>query len=392
MNILIITYSRIPEGDAEAVRLLTFGETLRDSGHDVFFVGMGFSNYREEMEYKGFKYTSLRKNSKNTFQKVYYYLDYNRRLKKLLKSYVLNKKIDAILVADLPILSVKWLKKFCQNHNIQYLYDSVEWYSPEQFKYGNLSLDMLLKNIENKYVLDKNVKVISISKYLNNYFDSKGCSTVRIPVILDVKSLPYEKQVERNKLTILYAGSPGKKDYLYEMLSGVLLLREEEMKNIRFIVAGVSFNQIKSWFAPKELMILNRCVEFLGRVEREVVLKKLSEADFTVLLREANLRYAKAGFPTKVVESLATATPVILNLSSDLGDYINDMQEGLIVKECSAEAFAHTLKRALNLENSQKESMRYKARLCAENNFDYRLYKKQLTNLLVENSSLTNLS
>lgn len=385
MNILIITYSRIPEGDAEAVRLLTFGETLRDSGHDVFFVGMGFSNYREDMEYKGFKYTSLRKNSKNTFQKVYYYLNYNRRLKKLLKSYIHNKKIDAILVADLPILSVKWLKKFCKNHNIQYLYDSVEWYSPEQFKYGNLSLDMLLKNIENKYVLDKNIKIISISKYLNNYFGSKGCSTVRIPVILDVKSLPYEKHVEGNKLTILYAGSPGKKDYLYEMLSGILLLDEKERYNVRFIVAGVSFDQIKEWFLPKELMILNCCVEFLGRVEREIVLKKLSEVDFTVLLRQSDLRYAKAGFPTKVVESLATATPVILNLSSDLSDYINDMQEGLIVKECSAEAFTQTLKRALKLENSQKEIMRYKARLCAENNFDYRLYKKQLTNLLSEN-------
>ena len=385
MNILVITYSRFPEGDAEAVRLLTFGETLRDSGHDVFFVGMGFSNYREDMEYKGFKYTSLRRTSKNTCQKVYYYLDYNRRLKKLLKSYILDKKIDAILVADLPILSVKWLKNFCKNNNIQYLYDSVEWYSPEQFKYGNLSLDLLLKNIENKYVLDKNVKVISISKYLNNYFDSKGCSTVRIPVILDVKSLPYEKQVEGNKLTILYAGSPGKKDYLYEMLSGILLLDEKERYNVRFIVAGVNFDQIKEWFLPKEIMILNRCVEFLGRVEREIVLKKLSEVDFTVLLRQSDLRYAKAGFPTKVVESLATATPVILNLSSDLGDYINDMQEGLIVKECSAEAFSQTLKRALKLENSQKESMRYKARLCAEKNFDYRLYKKQLTNLLFEN-------
>lgn len=385
MNILVITYSRFPEGDAEAVRLQTFGEMLRDSGHQVYFVGMGFSNYREDMNHKGFQYTSLRKNAQNTLQKIYYYLDYNRRLKKLLKSYILDKKIDAILVADLPILSVKWLKTFCKDNDIQYLYDSVEWYSPEQFKYGNFSPEMLFKNIENKYVLDKNVKIISISKYLNNYFEGKGCSTVRIPVILDVKSLSYKKQIEENKLTILYAGSPGKKDYLYEMLRGILLLDDEELYNLKFIVAGVSFEQIKSWFSTQELLRINDCVDFLGRVERERVLKKLLEADFTVLLREADLRYAKAGFPTKVVESLATATPVILNLSSDLGDYINDMHEGLIVKECSADGFAQTLKRALKLEKSQKEVMRYKARLCAEKHFDYRLYKKQLTSLLFKN-------
>jgi glycosyltransferase involved in cell wall biosynthesis len=344
---------------------------------------MGFSKYRKDMKYRGFKYTSLRKESKNSLQKVYNYLEYNRRLKIFLKSYLLQKKIDAILIADLPLNSIRWLKKFCIKNNIQFLVDSVEWYSPEQFKYGNFSLAMILKNIENKYILDKNAKIISISKYLNNYFGSKGCNTIRIPVILDVKNIPFLKHIKENKLTILYAGSPGKKDYLNEMLRGLIYLNEEERNRIRFIVAGVSFDQIKSWFTSKELMILNSCVEFLGRVERNVVLNTLSEVDFTVLLRESDLRYAKAGFPTKVVESLATGTPVILNLSSDLGEYINDMQEGLIVKDCSAEAFAQTLIRAQQLEKSQKEAMRYKARICAENNFDYRLYKERLSDLLI---------
>lgn len=382
MNILVITYSRIPEGDAEAVRLLTLGEALRGSGNNVFFIGMGFSKFKKEMDYKGFKYYSLRKESKNTLQKVYYYLNYNKRLKSFIRVYLQQNKIDAILIADLPIVSVRWLKNFCLKNNIHFLADSVEWYSPEQFKYGNLSLDMMLKNIENKYILDKNVKIISISKFLNNHFRSKGCNTIRIPVILDVKSIPYEKNLEGNKLTFLYAGSPGKKDYLKEMLRGILLLEDEEIKRLRFTVAGVSYEQIKNWFTHEEFVRLNGNVEFLGRVERTVVLNKLTEVDFTVLLRAAELRYAKAGFPTKVVESLATATPVILNLSSDLGDYINDMQEGLIVKECSAEEFAKTLKRALLLKQDQKELMRYKARLCAEENFDYRLYQEQLSNLL----------
>lgn len=382
MNILVITYSRIPEGDAEALRLLTFGEILRDSGNEVYFVGMGFSNYMEEFEYRGFKYTSLRKNAKNKIQKIYYYLDYKRRLRQFLKSHILHKKIDGILVADLPPFSINWLKKLCKIQNIRLLVDSVEWYSSEQFKFGALSPSMILKNIENKYILDKNVKIISISKYLQNYFVNKGCISVRIPVILDVKNLPYEKQINENKLTILYAGSPGKKDYVFEMLSGILLLDEVERSRITFILAGVSYDDVNLFFSMDDLIKLNSCVEFLGRVERPVVLKKLAESDFTVLLRASNQRYARAGFPTKVVESLATATPVILNLSSDLGDYINDMYEGLIVKDCSADAFAKTLKRALLLKKVQKEIMRQNARLCAEKNFDYRLYMEQLSELL----------
>lgn len=382
MNICIITYSRFPEGDAEAVRLLTLAELLRDSGHDVYFVGMGFSDYLTDMAYKGFQYTSLRKKSKNTAQKIYHYITYKKRLATFLASS--NRKVDVILAADLPISSLRWLKGFCKNYNIQFLVDSVEWYSPEQFKYGNLSPSMIFKNIENKYILDKNVKIISISKYLNAYFRDKGCDTVRIPAILDVKKMPYRKQIKEDQLTILYAGSPGKKDYLYEMLSGLLMLTPKQRDQIHFIVAGVSVNQINNWFSAKELMILTRCVSFLGRVERSVVLQTLSEVDFTVLLRASGLRYAKAGFPTKVVESLATATPVILNLSSDLGDYIQDMQEGLIVEKCSAEEFSSTLKRALLLEKNQKEMMREKARRCAEHHFDYRRYQEPLSNLLME--------
>lgn len=389
MNILVITYSRFPEGDAEAVRLSTLGELLRNNGNNVYFIGMGFSKYKEELIYKGFKYISLRKGVSNKLQKIFYYLNYNKRLKSLLDLYTRQNKIDLILYADLPITSVIWIKRFCKSNNIQLMADSVEWYSPEQFKLGNLSPFMILKNIENKYILNKNIKVISISKYLHHYFQSKGCNTLRIPVIFDVAEITYEKQLDSSHLTILYAGSPGKKDYLAEMLRGLLLLKEEEIKKIRFIVAGVSYSQIENWFSPIDLKKLVKSVEFIGKVERNTVLKKLREVDFTVLLRASELRYAKAGFPTKVVESLATGTPVILNLSSDLGDYIQDMQEGLIVKKCCAEEFVKTLRRALRLSVNQKQQMRYKARLCAERNFDYRLYQDNLS-LLCESPLIRN--
>lgn len=382
MNILIITYARFPEGDAESVRLHTIGKLMRDIGNDVTFVGMGFSEYLECFEYDDFKYLSLRKNANNKLERIYHYFSYKNRLKKYLLSYSKINDIDAILFADISPIVTNFLKKICKSRGIQLLTDSVEWYSPEQFKCGLIAPGMILKNIENKYTIDKTIKVIAISKYLFNHFENKGCNCVRIPVILDVKRLPFEKSIDPKKLTILYAGSPGKKDYVYQMLRGVLLLKESEIRNLRFILAGVSVSDIKKLFPKEELIQLNKCVEFLGRVERKVVLEKLSKADFTILLRSHEQRYAQAGFPTKVVESLATATPVILNLSSDLGDYINDMQEGLIVKDCSAEACADALKRALALDINQKELMRNKARLCAERNFDYRMYKSKIFELL----------
>jgi hypothetical protein len=70
----------------------------------------------------------------------------------------------------------------------------------------------------------------------------------------------------------------------------------------------------------------------MGRIPRPQVLEELSKADFTVLMRSEEQRYAKAGFPTKFVESLATATPVIANSTSDLGMYLKDGENGYVVK------------------------------------------------------------
>lgn len=382
MNILIVTSAKFPEGDAEAVRLHIMGSLFKSIGHNVTYAGMGFSDYLDRLQFDGFEYVSLRKKANNKCDKIYYYFNYKSRLKKYILSYLRLYKIDIILFADLSPMNINMLKRLCKTNGIKLITDSVEWYSPEQFKYGALSPAMILKNIENKYTVDKSIKVITISKYLNKHFINKGCNCLRIPVILDVKNISCEKIIDIQKLTIIYAGSPGKKDYVDKMLRGILLLNENEISKLRFELAGVSLNDIKNLFTSDELSKLNKCVIFLGRIERKEVLEKLSKADFTVLLRSPYQRYAKAGFPTKVVESLSTATPVILNLTSDLGDYINDMEEGLIVDDCSAIAFCKALKRGLELDIEKREHMRRSARICAENYFDYRLYTDKIRSFI----------
>lgn len=382
MNILIVTSAKFPDGDAEAVRLHTIGRLLRNLGHGVNYVGMGVSNYLEKLEYDGFPYVSLRKRNNSKLSKILYYFNYNKRLEKYIFSYISENKLDAILFADLSPITISTLKRICKKRNIQLIADSVEWYSPEQFRLGSFSPAMVLKNIENKYMIDKNIQIIAISNYLYNHFTNKGCTCIRIPVILDVKNMSCEKSIDLEKISIIYAGSPGKKDYVHEMLRGILLLNEKEIKKLKFELAGVSVDDMKSLFTSDELLKLNKCVIFLGRVERKIVLEKLSKADFTVLLRSPSQRYAKAGFPTKVIESLATATPVILNLTSDLGEYIHHGQEGLIVDECSSVAFSKTLKQALELDITQREYMRENARNCAEKYFDYRVYKDKIRTLI----------
>lgn len=384
MNILIITSAKLPEGDAESIRLHSLGMLFRDLGHNVAFVGMGNSEYLKEFIYSEFTYVSLRKTCTRRLEKLYYYLNYNSRLKVYLHSYFDTNNLDAILFSDLTPISIRTLIRISKKWNLQLITDSVEWYSPEQFRLGLLSPQMILKNIENKYTINKKIKVIAISNYLYDHFKNRGCTCIRIPTIFDVSDMPCTKVIDINKTRVLYAGSPGKKDYVREMLKGVLLLNDDEMDKVIFEFAGVKINDILNEFTQDEITKLKRCVIFLGRVNRNTVLERLSYANFTALLRSPTQRYAKAGFPTKVVESLSTATPAILNITSDLSLYMNNMNNCIIVNGCTGYEFSIALRKAINMKITTKQVMSSNARKSASDNFDYRIYSKLMKRFLEE--------
>ena len=155
---------------------------------------------------------------------------------------------------------------------------------------------------------------------------------------MDVKNFRFEKYTKKDKLTILYAESPGKKDYLKEIIEEIALLNYDKLEKIELRLIGVTREHIsgESDIDEETINKIKDNIKFLGRVPREIVLENLKQADFTVLLRSPVQRYAQSGFRTKVVESLSSATPVILNITSDLGDYITDMEQGLIVADCSS--------------------------------------------------------
>jgi glycosyltransferase involved in cell wall biosynthesis len=106
-------------------------------------------------------------------------------------------------------------------------------------------------------------------------------------------------------------------------------------------------------------------------------------SDLSVLLREP-LRFAQAGFPTKVPESLAAGVPVICNTTSDIGMYVRDGVEGFLCADHTAASFAATLRRVIAEWPSRYSEMRSAARGAAERFFDYRQYSATLSTFLKE--------
>ena len=379
--IYFITYSRVPYDDATAIRTFILARLFTLCGFDVSVIGMGNTPYGEWKEDQGVKYISLRHCRDGKLTKLNNYFGFKNRVKSILAS---RDDIEALYVHAISLNSLLYIKRYAKKRKIRLVAEACEWYSPEQFKFGKLSYEYLVLNFYIGNYIDSNILAISISRYLEKYFIGKNVRTARIPVLLDVLGTHYHKETSKEKITFVYAGSPGRKDYFVDIIEGLSLLSSEELARIELRLIGVTEDFVIDLLGSKSHLLSKIGVSFkcLGRVSREEVLENLVQADFTVLMRSPVLRYAKAGFPTKVVESLASGTPVICNLTSDLGDYLTDGKDSIIVKNCSADAFCVAVRKALSLNYEQRQQMYTNARETAQSCFDYRLYCDHINTLL----------
>ena len=158
----------------------------------------------------------------------------------------------------------------------------------------------------------------------------------------------------------------------------------EQYKNLwQLHIIGVTEQQLIANCQVEETDIksLGESLEICGRLPHDEAIEWVRKSDFTLLLRDADLRYAKAGFPTKIVESLSCATPPVCNISSDLGEYLEDGYNAIISDSHKPEDLKKALIKAINCTEEQKTQMRASARKTAEENFDYKKYAEDFKKL-----------
>lgn len=379
MKIVICGLLKFPAGDAGSLRQYQLAVMLRELGHDVLVVGLGETNNRQIEKYGEVDYISFRYGDNKLQNKVLSHLLYWKNLKKILGDYA----PDVILMDDLgPSKTIK-LKQYCKVRQIRLIHDSVEWYSPEQFKHGKFSLGYIRKDILNRFLIDKTCGVIAISRYLEDHFKTKGCRCVRIPIVITEADLCKEKDLPEDKVVFTYAGQPGKKDYLHVMLDAFALLPDELLQRVVFNIVGCTKEQmIAAGISVEVLNKLEMQLAIHGRVSHDKVLHILKGTHFTLLMRSSEQRYAKAGFPTKVVESLSRSTPVICNLTSDLGEYLADGGNALLVEECCPTSLQRQLCRAIEMSKIQRADMCSSACKTASKRFSYGEYLATLGELI----------
>ena len=346
MKALLVTFDKYPNGDAGAIRVHMFAKILNEAGYETFVISMGKStNNRIIVEDDGINHISYRGNSDNAISKVMYYAKFPIKLYNYLK----QNDIDIIIHTQVDVYSLYVIQDYGKRKKIPILYDSVEWYSESQFSNGKRARGYKQNDRYNMKYIQPPEAVIAISSYLEKHFIARNVQTIRIPVIMDVSSTCIKKDQAKDCVEVLYAGNPGKKDYLANFINGLSMLNEDERKKVRFTIAGCTIKQLIDLCGIDEyiLELVHDSIRVLGRVSRSQVLEEYKSADFSVLI------------------------PVICNITSDLGKYAEDGVNSIILEDIEPEQIAQTLRRIICLSANEKKEMKRNARNTAIKMFDY---------------------
>jgi glycosyltransferase involved in cell wall biosynthesis len=265
------------------------------------------------------------------------------------------------------------LQRWCRRHDVPLVVDVVDWNNGRYVRGGVLGPLHLSIKAALVHQYPRCDGVIAISTLLESYYRRHGRPVLRVPPTLDVQNLKVEHHGSPGspELSLVYAGTPGrnKKDLLATIIQAVDRVRRE----------GVSLNLRIFGPSPADVQALHDGaalppnVHVLGRIPQYDIPGVLQEADFSILLRRPE-RATNAGFSTKFCESLANATPVIANLTGDMGDYLRHGVEGYICRDYSLEALTEALRAASRLSVAERTLMRTAARDRALQSFDYRRF------------------
>lgn len=373
MKILFVIENNYPEGDAPSVRHHMLMKALSFKGHECTMICM--SKRQKEGVFDGIPFISFRDPPASKLKTAVKFALYPSRLKKYLKCH----QYDAVFCSQPLIPTFQVIEAYGKKTGAVIVQNMMDWFSSENYK-SKYSLSCMVGNLYMEKLTRPPWRVLAISTMLEKHFKEKGCKTVRIPALMDFEKIPYKAKKPSDKVVIAYAGHPGTKDYLGQVILAAKKLTEEERKKLELRMIGPSEEEVFNLVAleDRDKEKFKEFLHVIPNTTREKVIENLQDADFTILIRDADKQYAKAGFPTKVVESLAAGTPVICNLSSDLELYLRDMENAVIVRDHSVDAVHEALRKVLDLSKEERIQMSINARNSGQKTLDYHVFADEI--------------
>lgn len=327
---------QLPDRNAAAQRVTGVALLLRQLGYDVTFLDLNRSIdapfTTECARHEGFEVYSIR--YPRGFKD---WLRHAATPERVAETLALHDDWCGVIAYNYPGLALLRLKKLCKRRELKLLADCTEWYAP----YFSLNPHEIATNVDSfirmRIAQKKCDGMIAISSFLADYY-GKYMPCVTLPPVIDRSNAKWTvrpRERTGNGRKLCYAGSPGAnmgKDRLNIMIEAFF---QCGCNNLSLDIAGITRENYEEMFPQHHEMIETLTaggrLRFHGRLPHQAALDLLKSSDFSIFYREDN-RMTRAGFPTKFVESISCGVPVITTITSDLGNYLRDGKNGLVIK------------------------------------------------------------
>jgi glycosyltransferase involved in cell wall biosynthesis len=237
-----------------------------------------------------------------------------------------------------------------------------------------------------RVVQKKIANIWPISKYLAHYYNK--CHTLVLPPLISITDDKWTNNISIESLKIdstcdlrlLFAGTPGRKDLLANLVQATTILLDYG-HNVQLLVVGVNQDESTTYCDAEIIQKYPNNIAFLGRIPQSMVPSVYKLSDFSAIIREPN-RKNTAGFPTKMAESMVAGCPVILTETSDLLDYAQDGINAILIPDSSINSIVTGLHRAINLSREDLNRMKREAKATGES-FDFNQYVTDVDKFLL---------
>lgn len=277
----------------------------------------------------------------------------------------LQEKPDVIILYGTHLGYLTRLLNFTKKNKIKLILDVVEWYDPRHLPGGILGPFAIMNELSMRFFVKKADGLIVISQYLKNYYSEHTNKIVLIPPVFEENYKRILTRTHAEFPAFCYVGTPGKKEN-FNVLFKVLDMFYVSKVKFKVNFAGMKRIDFVNKYKDVKFIKDEEYSQFYGRVPNDKAKDIIASSDFMLVFRP-NLRFANAGFPSKIAESLSLGTAVFCNNFSDVSDYVFNGHNGVVINDMSFSDLTREFKKIFSYSNAEYNKMR-------QNSYDsYRL-------------------
>ena len=291
-----------------------------------------------------------------------------RKLKALLQT----TRYDGVILYNVPITTGKSVYDLCRKRGIAVFGDITEWYDIGRANGPFASVFAWLVDRRIRLLDPKCDGMIAISPYLENYYTGK-VPVFNLPPVFEENGRPNTS--ENSPYKFLYAGSPSKKDELYNFIAAVKNINRDGIR-VQMTIIGAPIPEDSQALAEQGIC-------YLPRMPHKAILDALGQHDFSVLLR-SNARYAKAGYSTKVAEALYNGTPVFCNEIGGADRDICHGGNGIKISAADTQTIENALTDILQMPPAMVQELKDRAFAFGQKKYARKNYEESLAEFMTK--------